>query len=106
MFPPMSAAMAVSKIAATAMATRVSIRVNPSAPAIPAARLREAAVDNFNASSQPRYADFKVDTRPGEINCSAARHSRREELDCCAACAGAASVCNDGAKADIARQLY
>src|ERR1700730_12218978 len=106
-FPAMSKPIAAKETAATASATRASMRVNP-APASRSSpgRSKGIAWNNFDPSRQPSDADFEGCTEPREQNRAAAGHSRRKELDCHSGGAPVALARKDCIKPDILGQLH
>src|SRR5580704_14582847 len=106
-FPAMSNPMAAKETAATASATRASMRVNPAlaSRALPGCS-KGIAWNNFDPSRQPSDADFEGSPKPREENCAAAGHSGRKELDCHSGGTPVALARKDCIKSDILWQLH
>src|ERR1700720_2976332 len=106
-FPAMSNPMAAKETAATASATRASMRVNPALASRPSTgRSKGIAWNNFDPPRQPSDADFEGCTEPREVNRAAAGHSRRKELDCHSGSTPVALARKDCIKPDILGQLH
>src|SRR6202011_1757545 len=106
-FPATSNPMAAKEAAATASATRASMRVNPArASSSSPGRSKGIAWNNFDAPCQPSDADFEGCPEPREENRAAAGHSRRKELDCHSGGAPVALARKDCVNPDILGQLH
>src|ERR1700731_2552860 len=105
-FPAMSNPMAAKETAATASATRASMRVNPAlASRSSTGRSKGIAWNNFDPPRQPSDPDFDGCTKPREVNRAAAGHSRWKELDCHSGGTLVALARKDCIKPDILGQL-
>src|SRR3984893_14924776 len=106
-FAATSNPMAAKETAATASATRASMRVNPARASRPSpGRSEGTAWKNVDPPRQPSDADFEGCPKPREKNRAAAGHSGRKELDCHSGGTLVALARKDCIKPDILGQLH